>query len=198
MDLRRTGLPAGCHVDGLHVAPQTAQGQLRALEDARSAGVTTLDCMVEPYIDLEPYRDGRALAGVTAFLPSEHEVTAIWGDVDALELARRLHERSGVQVVIITRGRSGADVVTRDRVVRVPAAPTSEIDATGAGDAFAGGFLVGLIEHADPVRAAVWGSVSASYVVETRGPLEALDRLDPADASRRAAQLSTRVEEKAH
>jgi sugar/nucleoside kinase (ribokinase family) len=46
---------------------------------------------------------------------------------------------------------------------------------TGVGNAYCGGFLVGLAQTHDPVEAAVRGAVSASIVVEGKGALYALD-----------------------
>jgi ribokinase len=48
---------------------------------------------------------------------------------------------------------------------------------TGAGDAYCGGFLVGLHQTGDPLEAALMGSVSASLVIEGTGALYALEAL---------------------
>ncbi|MCC8166228.1 MAG: PfkB family carbohydrate kinase, partial [Planctomycetes bacterium] len=53
-----------------------------------------------------------------------------------------------------------------DRTPSTPAAPTPP---TGAGDSFCGGFLVGLRETGDAVEAALYGTVSSSFVVEGFG-----------------------------
>jgi len=42
-------------------------------------------------------------------------------------------------------------------------------DATGAGDAFCGGFLAGLMASGDVVTAAAYGTVSSSFVLESLG-----------------------------
>lgn len=43
------------------------------------------------------------------------------------------------------------------------------VDTTGAGNAFLGGFTMGLLKTRDPVRAACYGAVSASFVVQQIG-----------------------------
>ena len=43
------------------------------------------------------------------------------------------------------------------------------VDATGAGDAFAGGFLAGLVTHGDVGRSIEQGIVAASFVIEDWG-----------------------------
>ena len=65
----------------------------------------------------------------------------------------------------------------------VPAFPASAVDPTGAGDSFCGGFLVGLVETGDLTQAALYGTVAASFVVESRHaiPVLAISR-DAAEA----------------
>lgn len=45
----------------------------------------------------------------------------------------------------------------------------SVVDPTGAGNAFLGGAAMGYLEHGDFFKAAAYGSVAASFVVETVG-----------------------------
>jgi len=52
--------------------------------------------------------------------------------------------------------------------------PARVVDTTGAGDSFCGGFMVGLSETGNPVRAAMYGTVSASFAIEGYGALYAL------------------------
>jgi sugar/nucleoside kinase (ribokinase family) len=44
-------------------------------------------------------------------------------------------------------------------------------DVTGAGDGFSGGFMAALSDGREPVDAACWGTVAASFVVESVGAL---------------------------
>lgn len=180
--------------DGLHVAPQTAEGQLATLEQAAGSGIpVTQDLLVEPFISLDLYQSGAALRGTTAFLPSQQEVRQIWGDVSDRDLLRTVREAAGVRHLVITRGELGADVVTEDGNRRVPPCNTRLVDPTGAGDAFSGGFLAGLVETGDPVEAAVRGAASASLVVETRGALAAVEAAQRRTVEDRANKLRARV-----
>jgi sugar/nucleoside kinase (ribokinase family) len=194
IDLERGPIDFDRAIRGVHIAPQTTEGQERALSQTGDAITRTLDAMVETYIDLEPYRTGAGLRGIEAFLPSVHEVDAIWGPIDPVELAGELFERAGLPWLVITHGSAGVDVVNRDGLRHLPALERAIVDPTGAGDAFAGGFLVGLIETGDPVQAALKGTVSASFVVETRGPLEAVEQLNPNEAARRLRELTARLD----
>ena len=75
-----------------------------------------------------------------------------------------------VPVTVVTASRHGARIHHRGRWWRVPAHPAREVDPTGAGDSFAAAFLVALDEGADPVEAARFAAVVASFVVENVGP----------------------------
>ena len=59
----------------------------------------------------------------------------------------------------------------------VPNYPVSITDPTGIEDAFAGGFLVGYRRHYDPLEAALYGSVSASLVMEGSGVTYAMNAM---------------------
>lgn len=61
-------------------------------------------------------------------------------------------------------------------------------DATGAGDAFCGGFLAGLIASGDVVTAAAYGTVSSSFVVESLGARRP-PHFDKAVAARRLEEV---------
>lgn len=173
----------------VHIAPQSSAGQLSALRDARQAGIpVSLDLLVEPFIDTGPYLDGRAWQGLDALLPSEQELRQLWGTDNPQTLRDMLREQARTPHLVIKRGPRGCDVVLEEVSWTVPSVCGTVIDPTGAGDAFCGGFLAGLVRAGDPVDAACYGAVSASFVVETRGALTALARLDSDEARRRLAE----------
>jgi ribokinase len=131
-----------------------------------------------------------------AFLPSEMEAQAYFGQPltdpwQALEAFAAL----GPRTVVLKRGPRGQLVfdVPSGRRWRVPAYPARVVDVTGAGDAYCGGFLVGLAETGDPLEAALRGTVSASLVIEGTGALFALQAA-PGEARRRLAALRPAVE----
>ena len=119
--------------DALHVSgyalmrEPVASAALRAGELARAAGAqVSLDLSSWTLID-DAFRErARALAPALVFAV-EHERDAL-GDLTARWIVKR-----------------GADGVVVDGEA-FPAVPTEVVDATGAGDAFAAGFLVGGVE----------------------------------------------------
>jgi adenosine kinase len=77
----------------------------------------------------------------------------------------------GVGTIITTKGEQGCEILTRDGATRsVPAVPTENVvDPTGAGDAFRGGLIQGLIRGYPLERAAMMGTVCSHYVIQTYG-----------------------------
>jgi hypothetical protein len=71
-----------------------------------------------------------------------------------------------VKVVVLTRGMHGADVYWNGHVTHVRPRPAHEIDPTGAGDTFMAAFLVAYSETGDPIKAARFANVAASFSVE--------------------------------
>lgn len=181
---------------GVHVAPQSSHGQLRALRQLGGRDVVrTLDLLIEPFIDREPYLSGELFRELDAFLPSTQEVVDLWGHDDVRRLSGWLHEHGSDAWLVVKRGPAGVDVLRDGVVLRVPSAVEDLVDPTGAGDAFCGGFLAGLVATGDPVEASVRGVVSSSFVCEARGALAAAALLDPGTAHRRADHARSRVRE---
>lgn len=71
-----------------------------------------------------------------------------------------------VPTVVLTRAMHGADVYHDGRVTHLRARPAQQIDPTGAGDTFTAAFLIYFQETGDPVRAARFANVVASFGVE--------------------------------
>lgn len=77
----------------------------------------------------------------------------------------------GVDTIITTRGEHGCEVLSRDgQSQTIPVIPTRNVvDPTGAGDAFRGGLIEGLIQGYPVERAAVMGTVCSHYVIQAYG-----------------------------
>ncbi|MBV6450881.1 MAG: Adenosine kinase [Anaerolineales bacterium] len=76
-----------------------------------------------------------------------------------------------VKVLVITRGKDGADLYAGGDAVHIPTVPEKEIvDPTGVGDAFRGGFLAGYSRGFDWKLCGEIGSLAAVYCLEQKGP----------------------------
>jgi adenosine kinase len=75
-----------------------------------------------------------------------------------------------VQVLVVTRGKDGADLYTGGEKVFIPTVPERQIvDPTGVGDAFRGGFLAGYAHGFDWKLCGQIGSLAAVYCLEQKG-----------------------------
>ncbi len=77
------------------------------------------------------------------------------------------------ETIIVTQGESGSLVSTQNEEFKIPAVkPKKAVDPTGAGDAYRGGLISGLV-HGKSIRdCAKMGSVCASFCVECYGTQE--------------------------
>lgn len=76
-----------------------------------------------------------------------------------------------VKVVVVTRGKDGADLYTGAEQVFIPTVPERQIvDPTGVGDAFRGGFLAGYAHSWNWTLCGQLGSLAAVYCLEQKGP----------------------------
>lgn len=80
-----------------------------------------------------------------------------------------------VDVAIITDGKKGSKVYTKEKVHTIPVIKKADIaDPTGAGDAYRAGFYSGLMRGLGYQECGLLGSAAASVVVRNRGNMKAL------------------------
>lgn len=96
-----------------------------------------------------------------------------------LELIKQKTDLTGgqllemVDTIVTTKAEHGSEVITKNRSVRIPVIPTTNVvDPTGAGDAFRGGLLMGLVWGYPVERAAMLGTVCGHYAIQSRGTQE--------------------------
>jgi 1D-myo-inositol 3-kinase len=73
------------------------------------------------------------------------------------------------RIAVMTQGAKGCIVYTNGTERHISGFPTREVDPTGAGDVFAGAFLVRLKETNDPYEAASFANATASFCVQGPG-----------------------------
>ena len=115
---------------------------------------------------------------------NDEEARQLAGEHNLVRAAAAIR-RMGPSSVVVKRGDAGALLFAEGGVFAAPALPLAEVrDPTGAGDAFAGGFI-GYLAHAgrfdaSTVRTAmIYGSVMGSFSVE-QFSLDGLRNLTPA------------------
>ena len=102
--------------------------------------------------------------------PGLRDVQMLTG-VDDPHEAGNLLIREGARLAVLRMGAAGSRIIKPDGgVYSVPAlAVEPVVDVTGAGNAYCGGFLVGLALTGDPLKAGAYGAVSASFALEQFG-----------------------------
>jgi ribokinase len=167
-------VPGGhLHLSGyvlLHDGPRAAG--LAALDHAREAGMTiSIDpASAAPLGTCGVQRVLSWLGGADLLLPNLDEARVLTGEDGPEAAARALVVRAGAREVIVTLGASGALWTDGQAVERV-AAPEVEnvVDTTGAGDAFAAGWLAARRAGADPRAALTAACILGSRAVSRAG-----------------------------
>jgi sugar/nucleoside kinase (ribokinase family) len=110
------------------------------------------------------------LKKVDILIVNDSEARQLASEPNLVRAAKKIM-RLGPRIVIIKKGEHGALLFTNGTVFSAPAFPLESIyDPTGAGDAFAGGFIGHLARTEDfsddnLKRAVIYGSVLASFCV---------------------------------
>lgn len=144
--------------------------QLAVLTQLRSPRLIAADTM-NFWIDRAPDTLDAVLARIDLLFLNEEEATQLSRQVSLADAARAIR-KMGPRFVVIKRGNKGAVLFADGWWMSTPAfAVRQVVDPTGAGDAFAGGFLGYLATHGfggqeELARAMVCGAVMGSFAVE--------------------------------
>jgi sugar/nucleoside kinase (ribokinase family) len=99
---------------------------------------------------------------------NEHELKSLYETADFDTAVKVL--RHDAKLSVVTRSEKGCVVVNREETIAVPAEPIDKVvDATGAGDLFAAGFLFGLARGRDHKTSARYGTIAAAHIIQRIG-----------------------------
>jgi sugar/nucleoside kinase (ribokinase family) len=165
------------HVSGYSITKDNARGApLTMIARALARGVSvTVDPSSTGYLtDYGTERFLDELHGVEVLFPNLAEGALLTGRDDPWAIGDVLLER--FPLVVLKRGPQGATVFRREREPFSVAAPrvANFVDPTGAGDAFAAGFLARWVQDGDPeaaVQQAVGVAARAVMLVGGRPPV---------------------------
>jgi sugar/nucleoside kinase (ribokinase family) len=146
------------------------------------------------WIDRTPAELRETLKHTQILMINDDETRQLTGEHNLMRAAKHVF-KMGPKTLVIKRGEHGALMVHDKFLFSVPAYPLDEVhDPTGAGDAFAGGFM-GYLASARSVNerflrsAMVYGSVLGSFTVERFG-VERLIHLKRSEINARARRFS--------
>ncbi|WP_245985195.1 carbohydrate kinase family protein [Streptomyces tateyamensis] len=159
------------HLSGYLFFTEAGRGvAARAFAAAREQGVrVSVDPASTGFLrDLGVARFLALVGSADLLLPNEPEAALLAGAADPGEAARRLS--TPARTVAVTLGAAGA-LAARDGelLARTPGLRATAVDTTGAGDAFAGGYLAALLAGAEVREALAAGCRSGARAVTRVG-----------------------------
>jgi sugar/nucleoside kinase (ribokinase family) len=165
------------HLAGALVMPELdGQPMARVLEQAKARGlVTSLDTVWDATGRWE--RLLPSLPFVDLFVPSLGEAAAISGRQEPQAAARWLREQ-GVGTVALKLGAEGCFVAGDGFEGFVGAPEVEAVDSTGAGDAFAAGFLYGSLAGWPLERTAAFANAAGALATTAVGAVEGITGLE--------------------
>jgi len=150
--------------------PEAKEAFVKAAAIARKAGRKTAITLSDSFC-VDRHRDSfldLIRNQIDIVFANEAEISSLYQTQDfstALELAA-----GDCEIAVLTRSEKGCVVVTGDELHRVPAHPIEKlVDATGAGDLFASGFLYGYTQGKPLDHCARLGALAAAEVISHIG-----------------------------
>ena len=166
------------HIAGALVMPKfDGQPMANVLRKAKALGITTSldtawDATGKWLETLEP-----CLPFVDIFLPSLTEAEHLTGTSELPEIAQ-FFRNYGISTVGIKMGARGSYVATDAEELSIPAYRVETIDATGAGDAYAAGFLAGTVMEWELKATAELASATGAACVTAIGTTAGIQNLE--------------------
>ena len=147
------------------------------LKRVRKAGIiTSIDTywddsgqwlsIIEPYFPL-----------LDIFISNRDESTHISGRQNLVENAKFFLDY-GIKVVAIKMGEEGSFIMTNKEKILVPPFQVQAVDGTGAGDAFAAGFLVGYLRGWDLYETGRFANACGAMCVQAMGATDGVGRFE--------------------
>jgi len=167
--------------------PEAKEAFKLAAKFARAAGRKTALTLSDSFCVERHRPDFLALVRdeVDILFANEHELCSLYETNSFDEAVVRL--RRDCRLAAVTRSHLGSVVITPDEYVEVPPMRVDRVvDATGAGDMYAAGFLVGVARGASLADCGLLATIAATEVIGHVGPrpLVELSSLVPERLSR--------------
>jgi len=198
--IRLTDIPSDYFdVTAAHLCPLDYLSHSLLSGTLKQGQTTTITLEPSPgYMDPIFWDDIPAIInGLSAFIPFENNLCNLFvgRTTDLWEMAETIASW-GCEYVVIQRGQRGFLLYDHSRRKKyiVPVYQTEIKNVHGFSDAFCGGFLAGLHQTYDPVEAALYGSISASFVGDGYDAFYALDCMESLLRARLDALRSRVVE----
>ncbi|MBC9207696.1 adenosine kinase [Roseomonas aerophila] len=158
------------YMEGYLFDPPAAQAAFRrAARLAHAAGRKVAISLSDAFC-VGRHRDAfRAFVAEEAdiLFANESEILSLYETESFEEATERA--RKDVAIAALTRSEHGSIIVSGAETISVAAVPTKVVDTTGAGDAYAAGFLAALTRGLPLAECGRWGSIAAAEVISHFG-----------------------------
>jgi fructokinase len=158
------------YLEGYLFDPPAAQKAFRkAARAAHAAGRKVAITLSDPFCVNRHRSAFQSFVGSEAdiLFANEAEILSLYETDDFAAAADRAAKE--VELAVLTRSERGSLVVAGGQRIEVPATPTRVVDTTGAGDAYAAGFLAALARGLPLAECGRWGSVAAAEIISHFG-----------------------------
>jgi adenosine kinase len=153
-------------MDLVIIGPTEPEPIARFTRECQQMGVPYVYSPIWQIIRLSGEELAEGVRGATVVVANDYEYEMIKNKT-GLE-PKDIIEHAGM--VVITKGKHGSVIMTRDEVVAIPPAkPREVVDPVGAGDAHLGGLVFALQAGMDIHRAGRVASLAAVYAIEQYG-----------------------------
>ena len=148
------------------ISPTEPVAMVRFVQECRAAEVPYVYVPAQQIIRLSGPELLAGLEGARVIIANDYEYEMMHNKT-GLTAPDMLHF---AETVVTTRGEQGSVVRTRDGVYAIPIAqPRAVVDPTGAGDAYAAGFVHGLTHGLDMDQCGRVAALAAVYAIESYG-----------------------------
>ncbi len=158
--------------------PDSKAAFAKAIEACKGAGGRVSLTLSDPFCVERHREDFREMIRdhVDLLFCNVHEMQAMYHATDLKEAMKIAAEE--VDIVVCTASENGAYVLNGGGMEHAHAQPTDIVDATGAGDLFASGFLYGLTSGFDMLTCGRMGCVAAAEVISHIGARPEADLME--------------------
>jgi len=148
IDLNYVCQAKALYVGGYLVLPRLNQASLiKLFKLAKEKNISTFLDVVVPGPDPDLINQCKeAFSYTDYFLPNQDEARILTGKEDPESQAEVFLKYNPEMVVVITMGREGALIRTKDKVIRSKVYKVDIVDPSGGGDAFDAGFIFGILQ----------------------------------------------------
>ena len=157
------------YLEGYLFDPPAAQRAFRrAAAVAHAAGRQVALSLSDPFcVDRHRAAFRELVRHVDILFANEAEVASLYEE-DAWDAAAEAARRD-VRLAVLTRSEEGSVILSGSEKIPVRAEPAEVVDTTGAGDAYAAGFLAGLVAGRGLAACGRLGSIAAAEVISHFG-----------------------------